>query len=518
MARRRRSRSRARQSRNFETKTVDYGGGYGGKARSYKGFFLESQLAQVDQFMSLASQELGNDYNMEMTRLGVLQDELARIDDLIADWHKTETDAVVKAGEAAVANKMTVAKYNLDVGKARAAVGNRRAINSLNAAKYGASQADLPEDVSKIISSLNDPTSQYGWNTTEGAAAVMSGAMDLVDLSQIRSLAPVQKVRAAMDLYGVLNTRMMEGKVDKSRLQVERKALKGLVARETGVNVNQMTEAGYARLRNTVIKQSKKEFGSGGSTKGMDFIDAREPEEGKKDAPTMEKQRSAILKMWMNRKGELEDELEERPDAPVYEDVRERAREMYDPSADPKEATRRYDELQEGRDLQQKAEEAIQAIPADQRILMQVARQAQKNRSKVGKGDSSVVGALLTNTQAEGDAAEFMIDAMKKGHLTMDEVVGYATKIAQADNIEGSPESIVESRDRMLTRAMQSLYASYEETLPGSEYKPVFGQIDDDEVEDDDVVAKKAAGLTQKAIEEMEKEPSGGAGVSYEGQ
>ena len=513
MARRRRSRSRARQSRNFEAKTVDYGGGYGGKARSYKGFFLESQLAQVDQFMSLASQELGNDYNMEMTRLRFLQDELARIDDLIADWHKTETDAVVKAGEAAVANKMKVARYNLDVGKARAAVGNRRAINSLNAAKFGASQADLPEDVSKIISAVNDPKSQYAWNTVVGAVSAMKGATTTVDLSEIKSLAPVQKVRAALDLYGVLNARMMASpSLAKERLGTEQKRLKELVATEAGITVNQMTEAGYARLRNTVIKQSKKEFGSGGSTKGMDFIDAREPAEGKKDAPTMEKQRSAILKMWMDRKGELEAELEERPEAPVYEDVRERAREMYDPSADPKEATRRYDELQEGRDLQQKAKEAIQAIPADQRILMQVARQAQKNRSKVAEGDYKSVGELLTKTQAEDNAAEFMIDAMKKGHLTMDEVVGYATKIAQADNIEGSPESIVESRDRMLTRAMQSLYASYEETLPASEFEPRL------DVTTGDHDPGPAAGLTKKAIAEMEKEPSDDAGVSYEGQ
>ena len=94
MSRRRRSYSRSRRSRQYEHTPVGYqlGGQRQGRAHSYRGIFLESQVDRANQYMQMASQELGNDYNLELHRLSMLQDEMARIDDMILDVLKYNFD------------------------------------------------------------------------------------------------------------------------------------------------------------------------------------------------------------------------------------------------------------------------------------------------------------------------------------------------------------------------------------------------------------------------------------------
>lgn len=477
MARRRSSRRRS--SREYEQTPVGYqlGGERRSRAGSYRKIFLESQVNRANNFMSMASQELGNDYNIELHRLTMLQDEMANLDDMISNWHNAETQLVGKEQD----QRMEILRFNQKVEVDRANIADRATDNAMTAHQIAVKEIAVPRETAKKISDLSDPKQYAGVFDAQG---LLDRVRTQEDFSEIRGLTnDVQRQRAALDLSTALTNRLQSAPGGADITAADRALINQWVQNETGVGEDQLTQAQFARNRNVFINNYVGKNSYAGSTRNM--LRAGGAGQQTEAAAEAVNQRSEILQMWIDRRAELAGKLETTPDAPSYEDVRSRAREMYDPTSSAGEARAQYKEMQEARSAEEEARRAIQAAPKDQRILMKAARSAQR-----GEGDLLSTGATGPNEAeinlSELDSATFIQQSIKDGTLSMDRLIPYATSIAQAENIDGSPEDVVSARDRILSGAMHGLYRNYMDTLPSNDLpsnqanKPPIEEIEEE--------------------------------------
>ena len=88
-----------------------------------------------------------------------------------------------------------------------------------------------------------------------------------------------------------------------------------------------------------------------------------------------------------------------------------------------------------------------------------------------GKPDSGdILKSLMERRkELEGDAASFIMDQLQNGTLSMKDIIPYATRIAEAGQMDGSPEDIVSARDRILSESMSGLMSNYRNTLPSAD-------------------------------------------------
>ena len=105
--------------------------------------------------------------------------------------------------------------------------------------------------------------------------------------------------------------------------------------------------------------------------------------------------------------------------------------------------------------------ESIQSMPKDQRILMQASR----NGQRAADGDIDAIGDL---SDAETNAGAFIREQLQNGTLSMNDLIPYATRIAEAEGLDDT-EKVVSSRDRILSDAMAGLMVSYRSTLPAAD-------------------------------------------------
>jgi hypothetical protein len=416
--------------------------------------------------MQMASQELGNDYNIELHRLSMLQDEMARLDDMISNWHQTETELVGTQGT----QRLAVLRYNLDVEKEKNDVANDTADNRRESYKMAVGETAVPSATSRKIAEIADPQAYQGQIDGVSLVNAVAGGADWSDLRGLEN--PVQRQRAAIDLKEAMEAKLTSTPDWAARTDAEKRtdmtAISRFVIDQTGVAENQLTQRSWAANRNQFLETLTNKFGYGGTTRNL--VEAEMPGEAT-DAEVVQ-QRSEILKKWMDRRNELAEQMQETPSAPRYEDVRRRAREMYDPTSSAREAREQYSQLQEQRAAEEQARQAIRAAPKDQRILMKAIREAQRSLPGETALEQTTGPHSFDVNMQELDAVSFIHSSMQDGTLTMDRLIPYATSIAEAEHLDGSPEDIVAARDRILAGAMQSLYRNYQSTLPSNDLAP----------------------------------------------
>ena len=446
-----RPRRRAR-SKSFKADPVNYQLGQARRSRSesYNNVYLRSQLQTVQNHMQMASTQLGNDYNLELHKISTLQDEMIRIDDLIAGWHDTE----VAAAAAVSANMRSDRDYKLklkieanSVTQARSALGN-------TAAQAADKMASMPEQTRNSIQALATHFKDMVYTDVND---MLEGVITKGEFSNLASLKPLQRQEAAVALKESLLSRAAQIPQHVNSTQ-DIANITSLVKDLTGVEPAAMTAALYASNKATFVARYKRENSrAGGAPKnesGPDggSVSGSVSDDGKPDS-------GDILKSLMERRKELEAELsKDSPDSPTYEDVRSLANEQYQPRK--ARETRRDYKTQV--DSQEQMREMVSGFPKDQRILMQAGRKAQRSAD----GDESAITEL---TGLEGDAASFIMDQLQNGTLSMKDIIPYATRIAEAGQMDGSPEDIVSARDRILSESMSGLMSNYRNTLPSAD-------------------------------------------------
>tara|TARA_R110002020_G_scaffold19780_1_gene67930 strand:- start:483 stop:1853 length:1371 start_codon:yes stop_codon:yes gene_type:complete len=400
--------------------------------------------------MNMASQQLGNDYNLEIHRLSTVQDEMARLDDLIANWHDTEATAATAASSERRAEEDQLLSW----ARLQAQVANDTTNNRMKATEQAMKEASMPQQTRDSIQSV----------------ATLSKDMDITNVSELiqlhersgefahlGSLGDLQKHEAAVALK--------EAMISKANAipgaQVtgdEIAAISAAVQRLTGVPELEMTSAAYSARRTSYINDYRSRNSYAGSVPPRPGAATTEGS-GERVAVEGQLTPNDILTQWMDRRKELEAELEGGlPSAPTYEDVRARASEQYQPRS-AKETRAAY---KEEMDQQQQMRDLVSQFPKEQRILMQAGRNAQR----YADGDLEAISEL---SETEGDAATFIREQLQAGTLSMNEIIPYAKRIAEAENMDGSPEEVVGARDRILSDAMAGLMSSYRNTLPSGD-------------------------------------------------
>lgn len=450
MARRRRY---SRRSRTFEAAPISYqlGGSRKSRATSYRGIYMQSQLEQVQNHMNMAATQLGNDYNLEIHRLSTLQDEMARLDDLIANWHDTEATAATQASsERRAQQDQMLAWYRL-----QSDIVDRTSDNKRQAREMAQKEASMPQQTRDAIQSIASRSSN---NMSETVMQLAGSIERSGEFSNLASLPELQRHEAAVALKEAMTSRAASIPGFQNSA-AEQAIITRTVNRLTGINPAEMSTAAYATRRSALLNNYERKYGYAGSVPPRPG--AATPAEGEAAEVSIEGQLTPndILKKWMDRRQELEDELASGlPSAPTYEDVRSLAAEQYQPRT----ARQTREEYQQQIDQQNQIRETVSQFPKDQRILMQAGRNAQR----FSDGDIDAIGSL---SDTESSAAQFIREQLQAGTLSMNELIPYATKIAEAEGMDASPEDVVSARDRILSDAMSGLMASYRNTLPSGD-------------------------------------------------
>lgn len=424
------------------------------RAGSYHAIYMEGQVAQVQNYMNMASQELGNDYNLEIHRLGFLQDEMARLDELIAGWNSDEVAAAGKRDE----NWRKDRDFSHKRNQLQQKIDTERTDNKLKARQEAEKDAELSESAKSSIGRI--ATSDFLATTMSGLTANIMNSGELAGLAELEQ--PLQRQQAAVSIEAALMAKMSGMPLLENETLVDRKteALRA-ASRLTGVPAAQISQSQFAAARSTHIAKFERENSYAGRLGAMPGATPEEKEAALAAAEARQKQSSDILNKWMDRRDKLAEQLEGgMPSAPTYEEVRSRAGEMYQPIT-AKEARSGYRER-----TQQDAQirESIQSMPKDQRILMQASRNAQR----AAGGDEGAIGNM---SEAEMEAGFFIQEQLKNGTLSMNDLIPYATRVAEAEGLDDT-EKVVSSRDRILSDAMAGLMTSYRSTLPANDIKP----------------------------------------------
>ena len=450
MAPRRRAKTRSYKADNI---SYNLGGERRQRSQSYRNVYLRSQLAQVQNHMQMAATQLGNDYNLEIHKLAVLQDEMARVDDLIAGWHDTE----VASATARSAQSRSDRDYELKVRKAAADVANNQTQNSNAAAAAAIKLSTMP---SQTRAAIQNVASQYQDVVDTTMVGVIEKVRASGEFANLSSLEPLQRQEAAVALKEALLSKRSQIPAYIADPNDESNIV-SFVNSLTGVNPIEMTPAAYASARATFVAKEKRENSYAGNIPVNSLLGKGGPSvsEGERESAEGAVGPSDILKSLMDRRKALEDKLAQgSPDAPTYEEVRSLANQQYQPRA-PQETRREYtaqtEQIEQMRNV-------VSDFPKDQRILMQAGRRAQR----YADGDTAAIDNL---TDVETQASEFIMDQLQNGTLSMNEIIPYATRIAEAGQMDGSPEDVVSARDRILSDSMAGLMASYRNTLPSND-------------------------------------------------
>lgn len=424
------------------------------RAGSYHAIYMEGQVAQVQNYMNMASQELGNDYNLEIHRLGFLQDEMARLDELIAGWNSDEVAAAGKRDE----NWRKDRDFSHKRNQLQQKIDTERTDNKLKARQEAEKDAELSESAKSSIAKI--ATSNFK-NTT--MATLTNDVITSGEFAGLASLEhPLQRQQAAVSIEAALMAKMSGMDLVDNETMEDRRAEALLTASKlTGVPAAQISQSQFAAARSTHIAKFERENSYAGRLGPMPDATPEEKEAALAAAEARQAQSSDIVNKWIARRDKLAEQLEGgMPSAPTYEEVRSRAGEMYQPIT-AKEARSGYRER-----TQQDAQirESIQSMPKDQRILMQASRNAQR----VADGDIDAIGDL---SDAETNAGAFIREQLQNGTLSMNDLIPYATRVAEAEGLDDT-EKVVSSRDRILSDAMAGLMTSYRSTLPANDIKP----------------------------------------------
>ena len=452
MGRRRvpRSRSKAYQATPLSYKMGDRGQRRQ-RAGSYRAIYMQGQLAQVQNYMNMASQELGNDYNLEIHRLGFLQDEMARLDDLIAGWNSDEVAAAGKRDE----NWRKDRDFSHKRNQLQQKIDTERTDNKLKARQEAEKDAELSESAKSSIAKI--ATSSY---TSQSMAELTNEVITSGEFAGLAALEqPLQRQQAAVSIEAALMAKMSGMALAEGETMSDRRSSALLTASKlTGVPSAQISQSQFAAARSAHIAMFERENSYAGRLGAMPGATPEEKEAALAAAEAQQKKSSDILKKWMDRRDKLAGQLDGgMPSAPTYEEVRSRAGEMYQPIT-AEEARSGYRERTQ-QDAQMR--ESIQSMPKDQRILMQASR----NGQRAADGDIDAIGDL---SDAETNAGAFIREQLQNGTLSMNDLIPYATRIAEAEGLDDT-EKVVSSRDRILSDAMAGLMVSYRSTLPAAD-------------------------------------------------
>ena len=280
------------------------------------------------------------------------------------------------------------------------------------------------------------------------------------EFANLSSLEPLQRQEAAVALKEALLSKRSQIPAYIADPNDESNIV-SFVNSLTGVNPIEMTPAAYASARATFVAKEKRENSYAGNIPVNSLLGKGGPSvsEGERESAEGAVGPSDILKSLMDRRKALEDKLAQgSPDAPTYEEVRSLANQQYQPRA-PQETRREYTAQTE---QMEQMRNVVSDFPKDQRILMQAGRRAQR----YADGDTAAIDNL---TDVETQASEFIMDQLQNGTLSMNEIIPYATRIAEAGQMDGSPEDVVSARDRILSDSMAGLMASYRNTLPSND-------------------------------------------------
>ena len=456
-----RRRIRQPRSRQYEAAPINYkmGGSRRTRGGSYRKVYLQGQLEQVQNYMNMASTELGNDYNLEIHRLGWLQDEMARLDDMIAGWHDTEASAAGTRDENWRKDQDLRHRRN----QLQQKIDTERTDNKITARQAAVSDAQIPDSTKQAIGRI--ATSDYSaTNMSELGAKLINDFPNLASLPQ-----KLQRQQAAVAINDAMLAKFAGQELVGEETQAIRRAdALNTASALTGVPQAEISAALYSSARSAHIANFEREYSYAGSLVPMEGMSPEQKDAAVAAAAERQKNASDILKKWMARRDKLAAEFEGgMPAAPSYEDVRARAGEMYQPIT-AREAREGYAE-QVDRDRLMR--ETVSEMPKDQRILMQAARRGQRfvdgdTDAVFGPGHEERGESGLS--ESELMAAGFIKQQLQAGTLSMNDLIPYATRIAEAEGLDDS-EKVVSSRDRILADAMGALMGDYRNTLPAAD-------------------------------------------------